>query len=61
MAVFEIHIDKDPVATIKPRIILSVLAIAEMIESAIRLCKFHRSYARAIMKPPMNKKTVSSP
>src|SRR5699024_6567018 len=33
----------------------------EIIVKAIRLCKFHFSIARAIMKPPINRKIVSSP
>ena len=58
VAVLEIHIDKNAVATMNPRMILDGLVpMNRMITSAIRLWKFHFSMARAIMNPPMNRNT----
>ena len=54
VAVFDIHIDINAVAIIKPRIIFTMLVpIRLIIFNAIRLCKFHFSMAIAIIKPPM--------
>src|SRR6056297_2792551 len=62
VAVLEIHIDKAPVATINPKMIFSVLVpIKEIIHNAIRLCKFQRCIARAMINPPINRKIVSEP
>ncbi len=62
VAVFEIHIDRNPVATINPRTIRSIFVpIAAMIVIAIRQYKFHFSIARAITNAPINKKIVSPP
>src|SRR5690625_473954 len=62
VAVFEIHIDRNPVAIMNPRMIRFVFVpIMEIIVKAIRRCKFHFSMSKAIINPPMNKKIVSSP
>ena len=53
VAVFEIHIDRNAAATMKPRTIRAgPPPTAWMMLSAIRRCRFHFSIVRAIMKPP---------
>src|SRR5699024_2795414 len=50
----EIHIDKNPVETINPKIIIFVFVpTTEIIVKAIRRCKFHFSIAKAIINPPI--------
>src|SRR5699024_4414307 len=62
VAVLEIHIDKNPVETINPKIIIFVFVpTTEIIVKAIRRCKFHFSIAKAIINPPINKKIVPLP
>ena len=62
MAVFEIHIDKNAVAIINPRMILvTSVPTSLMIVSAIRLCRFHFSIAIAKINPPINKKMYLCP
>ena len=57
VAVLEIHMDKNPVASMNPRIILDGLVpILTTMFNAIRLCNSHFSIARAIIKPPRNRK-----
>ena len=54
VAVFDIHMERNAVATIKPKMILETLVpIILIIFNAIRLCKFHFSIAMASIKPPM--------
>ena len=61
-AVFDTNILIIPVASMKPRIIRDVVVpIKLIIFNAIRVCKFQRSIAMAIIKPPMNKKIISFP
>src|SRR5699024_566756 len=61
VAAFEIHIDINAVAIMVPKIILLLLEpIIAIIVIAIRLCKFHFSIAKAIMKPPIYIKTIGS-
>src|SRR5699024_4423567 len=58
----EIHMDKNPVATINPNTIkLIFVPMSAIIVNAIRRCKFHFSIASAIINPPINKNIVSSP
>ena len=53
VAVFEIHIDINAVATINPRIMFTTFVPIKLIMfNAIRLCKFHFCIAIAIIKPP---------
>ena len=57
VAVFDIHMERKAVANMNPISILPGLMpknIKTLI--AMRLCKFHRSMARAIKKPPKNRK-----
>ena len=62
VAVFEIHIDKKAVATIKPKITYRTSEpMKEMILMAMRLCKFHFSIPIAIRNPPKYKKTNRCP
>jgi hypothetical protein len=57
VAVFDIHIDKKEVASIKPNNIRPGLIPNKIrILRAILRCKFQRSMANAIKKPPINKK-----
>ena len=58
VAVFEIHIDKNAVAIINPRITFDFFdPVNLIIFKANLLCRFHFSIARAIINPPTNKKT----
>ena len=53
VAVFEIHIDKNAVASINPSITLDLFVpVNLMIVNASLLCKFHFSMASAIINPP---------
>ena len=57
-AVFDIHMDKNAVANINPRITFRALTpIKDIILIAIRLCKFHYSIPIAIKKPPKYRNT----
>lgn len=59
VAVLEIHIEMIADAAIKPNIIDEGERPNKLIiKSAIRLCRFHFSIARAIINPPRNKKIV---
>jgi hypothetical protein len=59
VAVLEIHIERKAAATMKPRMMREgPPPIRRMIHSAMRLCSDHFSIVRAIMKPPMKRKTV---
>lgn len=56
VAVLEIHIESSPLASIKPRTInLAFVPTAAMISMAIRLCRFHRCIAIAMINPPTNR------
>lgn len=62
VAVFEIHIERNAVATINPRRTLeTLLPIIEIMVKAILLCKFHFSTANAKIKPPMNRNIILFP
>ena len=62
VAVLEIHMDKNPVANMKPNIILSVLPPSfKIILRAILLCKFHFWIAFARINPPINRKIYLCP
>ena len=59
VAVFEIHIDKNAVATMNPKTKREgAEPTRRIVCSASRLCRLHRSIAKATMKPPMYKKTM---
>ena len=59
VAVFEIHIERNPAATMNPSTIREgPPPIVRMILRAMRLCRFHFSIVRAIMKPPRNRTIV---
>ncbi len=59
VAVFEIHIDKPLVATIKPAMsLVGWFPNTASTFNAILLCKPQRSMAKAIMKPPIRRKTT---
>src|SRR5690606_15133838 len=62
VAVLLIHMLKNAVATIKPKMIFLISEpIKLMIFNAIRLCKFHFSIAMAMINPPMYKNTYLCP
>lgn len=59
VAVLDTHMDKKPVASMKPRIsCLGEVPTTLTTNSAMRRCKFQRCSANAMRKPPMNKKIV---
>ena len=61
-AVLDTHMDKKPVAAIKPNTMLLMLVPSkEIIDSAMRLCRSHFSIAKAIIKPPRNRKIIGLP
>ena len=54
VAVFEIHMERKPAASMKPRTIRAgPPPIACIMLSAMRLCRFHFCIVSAIMKPPI--------
>ncbi len=60
-AVLDIHIERNAVATMNPKMSLfELVPVRHMIWRAIRLCRFHRCIAAAMRKPPMKRKTVWS-
>ena len=62
LAVLLIHMLKAAVAIINPRTTLfGVVPVILMMLRAIRLCKFTFSRARAITKPPKNRKMMGLP
>ena len=59
VAVFDIHMDKNAAVAMNPITILEgPPPMSRMIRRAIRLCKFHFSIVRAIIKPPKKRKIV---
>lgn len=57
VAVLDIHMDKKPVAIIKPKMtFFSLVPTTLIILKAIRLCNPDRSMAKPTTKPPINKK-----
>ena len=57
VAVFEIHMERNAVAIMNPKMILFTLVPMNwIIFKAILLCKFQRSIAIANIKPPIYKK-----
>ena len=57
LAVLEIHIERNAVATIKPNMtFLTLVPISCTIFKAILLCRIQRSIAMANIKPPIYKK-----
>lgn len=62
VAVFETHMEMNPVAIMGPRISREGLVpMAPTIASAMRLWRFQRCMARASMNPPMNRKMMLLP
>ena len=62
VAVLLIHILKEAVANMNPRITLSgVVPVRRIIFNAMRRCRLTFSKASAITKPPKNKKTIGLP
>ncbi len=60
VAVLEIHMERNAVASMKPRISFrGPVPTAEMIPRAIRLCRPQRSMVTARRKPPMKRKISS--
>jgi hypothetical protein len=62
VAVFETHIEMNPVAIMKPAIIgpgLSPMMLS--VTSAMRRCRFHRCMASAMRKPPRKRKMIGFP
>ena len=61
VAELDIHMDKNPVASIKPKTIrLKSVPNKFIMLSAIRLCRFHFSIDVANKNPPMYNSTVGS-
>ena len=61
VAEFDIHMERNAVAIMNPRISLEGLVpVIEIIFSAIRLCRFHLCIAIAIIKPPIKRKITLS-
>ena len=61
-AVFDTHIDRKAVASMKPSRMRCVLVPTKaMMARAMRRCRFHFSMAEAMKKPPRNRKMMSSP
>ena len=59
VAVFEIHIDRNAAAIMKPRTMRAgPPPTRRMMLSAMRRWRFQRCMVRAIMKPPMNSTMV---
>lgn len=59
VAVLDTHMDRKPVASMKPSTsILGLVPTASTVSSAIRRCRFQRCIVRASMNPPMNRKIV---
>ena len=59
VAVFETHIDRNPVASIIPSTIRrGDSPTRRSVSSAMRRCRFHFSIAMAIRKPPRNRNTT---
>ena len=62
LAVLLIHMLKVAVAIIKPKItLLGVVPVSLMMLSAIRRCRLTFSSAKAMTKPPKNRKTMGLP
>src|SRR5690606_12161905 len=62
VAVLEIHMERNPVATMNPRIIfLGAVPKRVMTYRAIRRCRFQRSMAMANKNPPRYKKMILFP
>lgn len=61
VAVFDTHIEMNPVAIMTPSTIrLGVVPTTRRVSSAIRRCRCHFCIAIAIRNPPMNRKTIGS-
>ena len=61
VAVFEIHMERNAVATMKPNInIRGLVPMVLMILSAIRSCSPHLCIDMAIMNPPIKRKMILS-
>ena len=59
VAVFDTHMDRNPVASIMPRMMrFGCTPTWRRVSSAMRRCRFHFSMAMAIRKPPRNRKTM---
>ena len=59
VAVFDIHMDKNQVATMNPRRIrLGLMPISRMMRRAMRRCRFHFCIASAMMNPPTKRKMI---
>jgi len=60
LAVLEIHIDRNHVATMNPSMRRrGLVPRIKMMRRAMRRCSSQRCIASAKMKPPMNRKIVS--
>ena len=62
VAVFDTHMEMKPVAIMKPAIIgpgRSPMMLS--VTSAMRRCRFQRCMARAMRKPPRNRKMIGLP
>ncbi len=59
VAVLDIHMDRNAVATMNPnRMLRGLMPNQSRIRSAIRLWRFQRCIARATKNPPMNRKIM---
>ena len=62
VAVFETHMETNPVAIMKPAIIgPGLLPMMDRVMRAIRRCRFQRCMAKAMRKPPRNRKMIGFP
>ena len=62
VAVFEIHIERNAVATMNPSTSrLGLVPVTRMICRAMRRCSPHRCIAMAMMNPPRKRKMTWSP
>ncbi len=62
VAVFEIHIEMKPVASMNPSTRRrGLVPTTRMIWSAIRRCRFHRCIDIAMINPPRKRKMTSLP
>ena len=62
VAVFDIHIERNAVATMNPSTRrFGLVPTIRMICRAIRRCRFHRCIDMAMMNPPRKRKITSFP
>ena len=62
VAVFDTHMERNPVEIMKPAIMRFVRSpITRRTTRAIRRCRFHFCIDRAMRNPPMKRKIVSDP